>query len=110
MGHGGEIGLAEIFARPPIAVEREIGRSRAIAAGRAAKNAGKIVAAPARAGDRVIGVVLVECGDLAYGRIKKRDLRFKNVPEQTGDPQRHINARPFEFCERQHLDAGDTVG
>src|SRR5258708_17372483 len=51
MGHGGKIGLAKIVARAPGAVEREISSSRAIAAGRAPKNAGKVVSAPSRAGD-----------------------------------------------------------
>ena len=36
MGHGGKVGLAEVFARAPAAVEREISGSRAIAAGRGA--------------------------------------------------------------------------
>src|SRR5258708_36312655 len=93
MGHGGEIGLAKIVARAPGAVEREISSSRAIAAGPAPKNAGKVVAAPARAGDRVVGVLLVERGALTDGRVKQRDLRFDNIPEKTGDPRGHLQHR-----------------
>src|SRR5258708_36237660 len=83
MGHGGEIGLAKIVARAPGAVEREISSSRAIAAGRAPKNAGKVVAAPARAGARGVGAILAESGGIAGGRVKQRELRTAHVPEHT---------------------------
>src|SRR6202790_24005 len=79
VGHCGQVGLAKIFARSPIAVERKRRRSCAIAAGRATEDTGKIVAAPVRAGERIVGVILVERSDLANCRVKQRDLCFENI-------------------------------
>src|SRR5947209_4591039 len=74
MRHRGEIGLAKIFARLPATVERESRSSRAIAARRATEDASKWLATPSRAGDRVIGIILVEARDGAYRPIEKPNL------------------------------------
>ncbi len=109
MGHRGEVGFAKIFARSPATVERKSRSSRAIASGRAPENAGKTIAAPSRAGDRVIGIVLVEGSDFADCHIEKRNLGFENIPEKTGYPQRDVDARSFKFCKRQDFDACNTI-
>ena len=61
-------------------------------------------------GQRIPLVVLVALGDARHGHVEQRDLRLEDVAEETGNAQRHVDARAVEQRERQHLDAGDAVG
>ena len=53
--HGGEIGFAQLLARLPGAVEREVAGLRAVAAGRAAEHAREVGAGAAGRGQRIVG-------------------------------------------------------
>ena len=66
---------------------------------------------PARraARQRVPFVVLVERGNARDGHVEQRDLRLEDVAKQPGDAQRHVDARPLQQGQGQHLDAGDAL-
>ena len=110
VGDGGEIDLAQLGAVAPCAVEGGVGGLRAVAARRAAEDAGEVGAATTGLGQRIVLGRLVEGRDPAHRHVEQGDLRLEDVAEQAGDAQRHVDARPVEHGQRQDLYAGDAAG
>ena len=109
VGRRGQIGLAQLLARRPGAVESEVGGAGAIAARCTAEDAREIGAAPARFRQRIVAGLLVECRDTPDRHVEQGDLGFEDVAEQARDSQRHVDARPVEDGQRHDFDAGDAA-
>jgi len=109
MRDGGEIDLAQIGRGLPDAVEGDVGRAGAIAAGRRAEDAREVGALSLRLGEGIVGGFFVEGGDTADRHVEQRDLRLEDVAEQAGDAQGHVDARAVEHRQRHDLDAGEPA-
>ena len=61
-------------------------------------------------GERIVVGALLERGDSANGGGEERDLARKDVAEEAGNAQGHIDPRPAQHRQRQNLEAADAAG
>ena len=112
MRRGGEISRADrIRVR---AAAEQIFDAGTIDARRGAEDAiearrGLAVGCATRGGERIFVVVLVARGDCLHGGIDERDLRRKQIAEQSGNAPGDVDARTADGRRRQHFDAGDAA-
>ena len=103
----GEIGLGQIGPLGPLALGNAPPEPDAIGARRRAEDARQRGAL--EAGQRIVVGAFLERGDGPDRGGEKRDLARKDVAEEAGDAQGHVDARPAEHGERQDLEAADAV-
>ena len=106
---GGEIGRADGVG-VGVAAE-QILDAGAIGAGRGAENAieARFDRPAARRGERIFVVVFVARRDRLHRGIDQRDLRRKEIAEQSGNAPGDVDARAAHGRGRQHFDAGDAA-
>ena len=102
----GEISLRQLGALGPLASRDARAQAHAVAAGRRAEYPRDACAL--EASERIVLDALFQRGDGANGGGEQCDLARKNVAEQAGDAQRHIDPRPAEHRQRQDFEAADA--
>src|SRR5205823_14623151 len=111
-GGGGEIGGAERLITGHVA--EKILDTGTIRTGRGAKNARRDRLAsgrgPARGSEGILFIGLLAPRYRTHSRIQERDLARKQVAEQPRDTKAHVDSRPANCGDRQHLDPGDAAG
>ncbi len=106
MAGRGEISLRQLGSIRPLAAGDARTEPHAISAGRRAEYSRQTLAL--KTGERIVLGALVQRRDGANGGRKERDLAWKNVTEQARNTQRHIDPRPAQHGQRQHLEAADA--
>ena len=101
----GKISLRQFGALRPLASRDARAEPDAIGAGRRAKYSRRLAF---KTGQRIVFGALLERGDGANGGGEQRDLARKDVAEQAGNAQRHVDPRPAQHGQRQHLKAVDA--
>ena len=104
MAGRGKICLRQLGPIRPVASRNARSEPHAVAAWRRAEYS----CCTLKTGERIVLGALFERGDGADGRGKERDLAWKDVAEQAGNAQRHIDPRPAQHRQRQHLKAVDA--
>ena len=100
----GEIGLRKFGPIRPLTPRDTRAEPNAIAAWRRAEDARRAL----KTGERIVFGALFEPSDGADRGGEERDLARKNVAEQAGNAQRHIDPRPAQHGQRQNLEAVDS--
>src|SRR5580704_13802699 len=100
----GKISLRKLGPSRPLAPADTRAEPDTISAGRCAKYARRVF----KTGQRIVIAALLKRGDCANDGGKQGDLAWKNVSEQAGNAQRHVDPRPAQHGERQNLKAVDA--
>ena len=101
----GKISLRQLGPIRPLAPGDARAEPDAVSAGRRAKYSRGTLAL--KTGERIVLGALLERGDGADGGGEERDLARKDVAEQARNAQGHIDPRPAQHGQRQHLEAVD---
>src|ERR1700722_1094455 len=88
----GEISLRQFGPFRPLASRDARAEPDAVSAGRGAEDSRRAL----KTGERIVLGALVKRRDGANGGREERNLAWKDVAEQAGNPQRHIDPRPPE--------------
>jgi len=105
---GGDLAAANVMAE-------HIFNTGAVGAGRAAENpieadcAGAVGGA-ARCGERIIRMVFITRRDRLHRRVDQRDLRRKQIAEQSRYPPGDVDPGTSDRCDRQNFDASHASG
>src|SRR5580704_7668783 len=106
MAGRGKISLRELGPIRPLAAGDTCAEPDTIAAWRRAKYSRGTLAL--KTGKRIVIAALLKRGDCANDGGEQSDLAWKNVSEQAGNAQRHVDPRPTQHGQRQHLKAVDA--
>jgi hypothetical protein len=106
MARRSQISLAQFGALRPVASRNARPEPDAVSAGRGAEYAREMPAS--KTGERIVVGALLERGDCTYGGGEQRDLARKDVTEQAGNAQSHIDPRPAQHRQRHDLEPVDA--